>query len=122
MTMTGGKLSTKRKTCSSTTLLNTNSIQTGLEPNLASMVRPTILKIILHVKLIEKWNNALLKVPPPKLEITHLFSVLNYKLSFSVPKTHNLQLMRQLCQVFKARVSIYPCNVKVHLMMKFYTR
>lgn len=59
---------------------------------------------------------------PPKLQIAHPFSLLNYMLSFSVPKTHNLQLMRQLCQVFKVRVSIYPCNVKVHLMMKFYTR
>jgi hypothetical protein len=86
------------------------------------MVRPTILKIVLHIKLIEKWNNALLKVPPPKLQIAHLFSALNYMLSFSVPKTHNLQLMRQLCQVFKVRVNIYPCNVKVHLMMKFFTR
>jgi len=81
----GGKWSTKRKTGSSTTLLKTNSIQTGQGLNLASMVRPTILKIILCIKLIEKWNNALLKVPPRKLQIAHLFSVL-YVLSFTVPK------------------------------------
>jgi len=74
----------KRKTGS--TGSNTNSIQTELGPNLASMVRPTILKIILRIKFIEKWNNALLKAPHRKLQIAHLFSVLNYVLSFSVPK------------------------------------
>lgn len=122
MTMIGGKWSTQRKTCSSATLLNTNSIQTGLGLNLASMVRSTILKIILHIKFIKKWNNALLKVPPPKLQIVYQFSVLNYVLYFSVSKTHSLQLLRQLCQLFKARVGIYPCNVNVRLMIKFYTK